>query len=392
MTTRFPSLFLLGFTGALALASSQGLGRFFYTPVLPGMMASLGFSPADAGLIASANFAGYLVGALAAAQSWAAGRERKAALAGLFATAVLMALMAVPQQIGPFLVIRFLAGLASAFGLIFTSAIVLEVAAAAGSSLVSSAMFGGVGIGISLSSALVMAVSSLAGGGAEGWRASWLTGSVFALAIFLLAMAVLPRPRAGERKAAEPPLAWRPLFVLAAIAYCCFGFGYIVSATFLVAIARQAGSGPWVEFSAWFFTGIACFLSLFVWQPVIRRRGADMVLALCMLLLAAGTLASVLLPAGFAVVVGGILLGGTFMVITSCGLATGRAFAQASPRRAMGVMTAIFGVGQIAGPFVGGSVSALTGSYLAASVIAACVLVAGAALLVPVIAGRGARA
>lgn len=382
------SLFLVGFTGALALASSQGLGRFFYTPVLPGMMAELGLSPADAGLIAAANFAGYLVGALASSQSWAAGRERQAALTGLLATAVLMALMALPHSLAPFIVIRFLAGLSSAFGLIFTSALVLEFAASRGSTAVPSAMFGGVGIGISLSSLVVMTVSTAAGGSAEGWRASWLTGSLFALAIVLLAAAVLPKPLAGARKAAEPALRWRPLFVIAAIAYCCFGFGYIVSATFLVAIARAAGSGAWVEFACWFATGIACFASLFVWQPLVKRRGADVVLAICMVLLAAGTLSSVLLPPQYAVIVGGVLLGGTFMVITSCGLATGRAFAPESPRRAMGVMTAIFGIGQIAGPMVGGWAANISGSYLMPSIIAAGVLVVGALLLIPVIAGR----
>lgn len=385
---RHPSLFLVGLTGALALASSQGLGRFFYTPVLPGMMASLGFSPADAGLIAAANFAGYLIGALMAAQSWAAGRERQAALAGLLATAGLMALAALPHSLWPFLVIRFLAGLSSAFGLIFTSAIVIELAASRGSSAVPSAMFGGVGIGISLSSLIVMAVSAAAGGSAEGWRPSWVVGALFALAIFLLAAAILPRPQGGARKAAEPPLKWRPLFVTAAVAYCCFGFGYIVSATFLVAIARAAGSGAWVEFACWFLTGIACFASLFVWQPLIRRRGADVALAACMAVLAAGTLASVLLPPQFAVIVGGVLLGGTFMVITSCGLATGRAFAPESPRRAMGVMTAIFGVGQIAGPVAAGWIAELSGSYLMPSAMAAAVLVFGALLLLPVIAGR----
>lgn len=386
--SRPASLFLVGLTGALALASSQGLGRFFYTPVLPGMMADLGLSAADAGLIAAANFAGYLIGALAAAQSWAAGRERQWALIGLAATALLMALMAVPHSLLPFIVIRFFAGLSSAFALIFTSAIVLELAASRGSTAVPSTMFGGVGIGISLSSLVVMAVSTLAGGGAGGWRPSWLVGSAFAFAILLLAAAVLPRPRSGGAKATEPALKWRPLFVIAAVAYCCFGFGYIVSATFLVAIARQAGSGAWVEFACWFATGIACFASLFVWQPLIRRQGADVVLAISMAVLAAGTLASVLLPAAYAVIVGGLLLGGTFMVITSCGLATGRTFAPESPRRAMGVMTAIFGIGQIAGPMVGGWAAEWSGSFLLPSVIAAGVLVFGAVLLVPVIAGR----
>src|SRR5690606_33454168 len=109
--------------GALALLVAMGLGRFVYTPILPAMMAGLGLSASDTGLIASANYLGYLLGAVLASGGWGRGRERVILLVSLTATAVLSAAMAATTSLALFLVIRFAAGLGSAFSFVFVAAI-----------------------------------------------------------------------------------------------------------------------------------------------------------------------------------------------------------------------------------------------------------------------------
>ena len=89
--------------GMIAMAVAMGIGRFVYTLILPGMMDGLGLTAADAGLIASANYLGYLVGALLAAGGWASGRERTLMLAGLAGTALLCAAMGLTESLATFL-------------------------------------------------------------------------------------------------------------------------------------------------------------------------------------------------------------------------------------------------------------------------------------------------
>lgn len=366
--------------GALAMAVAMGLGRFFYTPVLPAMMAGLGLGPTEAGWIASANYVGYLLGAILAAYGWAEGIERKVALLGLVATALLLLAMGLSSNFMVLALIRFLAGLASAFVMIFTSAIVLSHGLAAGKPWVQSTHFGGVGVGITVS-AIMFGAIILADG---GWRSAWIMAAVLAFASLFVVKHYLPRDvvRIGPAKK-EPPLTWTPALVALTIAYGVFGFGYIVTATFLVAIVRDGGGTSLFEAGVWLVAGLAAAPSVAYWWPAVRRFGLANVFAVGCLVEALGVAASVLVPLPAGPIIGAVLLGSTFIMVTAFGLQLGRQLAGASPRRALALMTAAFGVGQILGPVVAGYLADWSGSYTWASLAAAAgLLVSGAIVLV----------
>lgn len=371
-------ILLTALAGAIAMAVAMGLGRFFYTPVLPAMMDGLGLGPSEAGWIASANYAGYLLGAILAAWGWAEGIERKVALSALVATALLLLAMGLASDVLVLAGIRFLAGVASAFVMIFTSAIVLSHGLAATKHWVQSGHFGGVGVGISISAAMFAVLVMFDG----GWRMAWFVAAGLAFAGLAMVFRYLPGDvmRAGPARK-EPPLVWTPPLIALTVAYGIFGFGYIVTATFLVAIVRDGGGSSLFEAGVWLVTGLAAAPSVAYWMPAVRRIGLTNVFALGCLVEALGVGASVLLPLPFGPLIGGALLGATFIMVTAYGLQVGRQLALQSPRRALALMTAGFGVGQILGPVVAGYLADWTGSYTWASLAAAAGLVASGAIV-----------
>lgn len=372
MTTVSP--LRLAIAGMLAMAVAMGIGRFVYTPILPGMMEELGLTPADAGWIASANYLGYLVGAMAAAGGWAHGRERLLMFSGLAASALLAALMGLTDTMAAFLVIRFLAGLASAFVMVFMSSIVFSHLIRAGRNDLQALHFGGVGLGIAASSALMaLLVTDHA-----GWAAGWLwSAAISACGLVVVAWLVGSTSTANGVAGREPPLPKgdRPLLKMI-VAYGLFGFGYVVTATFLVAIVRQGGGGRVFEAAVWMVTGLAGLPSLWLWQKVAARVGLYAAYALACLVEVVGVAASVAVGGHAGPLLAGVLLGGTFIAITALGLQTARQLVPQAPRRILAMMTAAFGIGQIVGPIAAGLLAQASGNYVLASIMAAAVLLA----------------
>ena len=364
--------------GLFALAGAMGIGRFVYTPILPNMVETLGLSQTAAGLIASANFLGYLVGALVASTAALPGGRRGWFLAALAISAVTTGLMAVGASMAAFLVLRFVGGAASAVVLVFSSALVLDRLAAAGRPGLSALHFAGVGAGIAVSAVLVAGLGALD----FGWRAHWLASGLAALAALAAAIRLVPGEAADAAPRDPSPgrAAGRPLAAPIA-AYGLFGFGYVITATFISTMVRNTPGLLPIEPVVWLAVGLAAIPSVALWTAIGRRIGNDRSFAIACIVEAVGVAMSVLATDAPSVVAAAALLGGTFMGITALGLIHARALSAGDPRRAIALMTASFGLGQMIGPGFAGYAHDLYGSFVMPSLVAAAAL-AAAALLV----------
>ena len=273
--------------------------------------------------------------------------------------------------------VRFLAGAASAFVLVFASSVILDRLAAAGESRLAAVHFAGVGAGIALAA---LAVSALAAAGG-GWRAQWLlSGGLALLALPAVAALVPADARGGPVPEGPAPLALSPRLAALVAAYGLFGFGYVVTATFLVAIVRDAPALRHLEALVWILVGVTAAPSVAVWTALGRRIGVPAAFALACLVEAAGVALSVLATGAAGILLGAAFLGGTFVGITALGLVGARALSASDPRRVLALMTAAFGLGQIVGPALAGLLFDRTGAFTAATLIAVAALVIAAGL------------
>lgn len=367
------------------MAAAMGIGRFIFTPILPGMMVDVGFDAGDAGFIASANYIGYLLGAIVAGFGWSSGIERTSVMIGLLLSAVFCAAMAMTDSVWLFAAIRFAAGFISAVTMILCTAIVLSHLAAAEKAGLGALHFGGVGSGIALSAVMVAAIQYMG----FGWHEEWL-GAALLTVIMLVVVFILVRegPVANGADRREAPLPNSFAFKAIALAYGIFGFGYVITATFLITVVRASGGGGVMEAAVWVVTGLAAAPSIWLWAPVGKKLGLFKAFAVTAFLEAIGVAASVMLAPPVGPLLGGFLLGATFMALTAFGLQIARVLAPASPKKALARMTIYFSIGQIVGPVVAGYLAQKTGSFTFASQVAALALVATG--VISLVAGRAA--
>ena len=251
-------------SGVVALAVAMGIGRFAFTPLMPLMLRDGTLNASVGAEWAAANYIGYLLGALTAARFSADPRRGlQVALFGVALTTLAAAWAGGTTHTLLGALMRGAAGVFSAWALVCTSSWALAELAQRQVPQLGACIYMGVGLGIAARGPACLARRAAArpmavarGGVARRCRRGvrehesarwWQHGSERTL-----------RPL----RRSPPPDARPQRHAPSVLCYGTFGFGYIVPATFLPAMARQQVSDPLVFGLTWPLFGLAAALSV----------------------------------------------------------------------------------------------------------------------------------
>ena len=363
--------------GVAGLAAAMGIGRFGFTPLLPLMQAEGALPLAAGAWLAAANYAGHLAGALACMVF--ALSARTTVRGGLVAVALSTAGMGLVHSLAPWLLLRFIAGAAGALVLVGVSQWALVHLARAGRAQAAGGVYAGVGLGIVVAGLAGLEAALHARPAATLWL---LFGAASAAAAAGVWSSLAAAPTGAGRTATIAVPRPRGSALVLVFAYGAFGYGYIIPATFLPAMAREQFADPRVFGWVWPAFGVAAAVSTVVAARWLRRAPPRRVWIGCQLVMALGVAAPALALDLGHLMFAAVCIGGTFMVMTMAAMQEAQRLAGPAAGRLMAAMTAAFGLGQLVGPL---SVSAATGTpgnaLAVPSWVAAAVLVAGAAAL-----------
>ena len=265
--------------GICGLVLTIGLARFAYTPLLPGLQTQTGLSDAGAGALAAVNYAGYMSGALAAAWIDDVRWRHRLYSMGLWMALLTTAAMALTTWAPAWAVIRYIGGLCGATGMLLGSGLVLGWLMRQGRRPELGLYFIGLGLGIVVSAVGAWGLAQLW----PTWSDQWLAFAVLGLLFFIPAWTwrppVPPQMAVAHALQAGATVSRRWTWTML-LSYFCAGWGFVISATFTVAIVERepllAGQGP----LAWALVGIAAMPAVFIWDLVARRLGDKQALLL----------------------------------------------------------------------------------------------------------------
>ena len=366
--------------GIFSLILAVGVARFAYTPLLPIMQKQAGLGVSEAGWLAALNYAGYLSGALIASQISDLRLKDRLYRIGMVFAVLSTILMGLSDHFAVWAISRYVAGLCSAASMLLGTGLILNWLIRHNHRSELGIHFSGLGIGIAGCAAAVAVMSHWL-----DWREQWFAFAMIGCLLLVPALRWLPAPdssgvtNSGQKMEDHPPSS---LFLkLFMAAYFCTGVGYVVSATFIVAIVDHlpglAGKGTMI----FLVIGLAATPACILWDLMARRTGDLNALILAAVLQIIGILLPVMVGGLAASVVGALLFGGTFIGMVSLVLTMAGRYYPTRPAKMMGKMTISYGVAQIIAPIITAWFALHQGSYASGLYLAAGALSIGTVLL-----------
>ncbi len=369
--------------GGLSMAPFVGvaLGRFGYALLLPDMRADFGWTYGQAGSLGSANAVGYLLGAVTATTAVRLTGARRLFFVSVLIAALSFALSALAPSWLALAALRLVCGVVGAWCYIVGAHLVSSLPAAPiRPDVLIGVYFGGLGLGVVASGALVPVFVER-----QGWPAGWWTlAGLGAGAVVLLGSTLARMPAAGEPdRPTGRPYRLRSLLAPLMLAYLLFGLGYIAYMTFAIAYVEDRGADAVVSVAQWIALGTAATAAAFLWPGLFTRMRGGRALALILAGQAGAAALLALANSTASVLVSAALFGLTLTSVAGAVTAIARTIVPTSALlRALSVLTVIFAVGQVIGPALFGWASDRVGLdaalLLSAATLAAAALCASA--------------
>lgn len=363
--------------GMLSLFIVMAIGRFSYTPILPFMQKATHLTNENAGLLATVNYLGYLIGAMI--PTFLIIKSKVVDLKiYLLINIISVLLMGVTQGFLVWNILRFIAGITSGTVFVLASNVVLESLNKGGKSHLSGFLYSGVGIGIFTSSIFIQIYTDY-----NTWASTWIILGIASLMvgfIVIFFMKEIKEPVNLEQKTIHindqnSALYTKWFMVCFSIAYLLEGAGYIVTGTFLVAIVESIPDLKEYAALSWMFVGMAAIPSCVLWSILGNKIGFIKAIYLAFILQIIGVILPVFSHNIISLIISSCLFGGTFLGLTTLFMSRGQLMSAVSGRNLVALLTFIYSLGQVVAPYFAGILIGSSNNYNGALIFASSLLI-----------------
>ena len=368
----------ISLAGICSTLIAIGFGRFIYTPILPNMQDDLNLSSTTMGIISSYNYFGYLIGSIIPI-IWKFSNFRNMIIFSSIFSVITIYLMGFTADIKFFIILRFLCGLSSAFGFVFTISFMFNFFKDFENKTLQLYHFCGIGLGIVIGTVTVWIIS-MAG---LFWNHQWLIVGFIGILLCIPIIIFIPKQLdlvTETRSQIKSKV--KTDFITISFGYFFFGVGYIIFGTFISAIARDSFEIPSYQYLSWIIVGFFAIPSVLFWDWISKKISIDFLLFL--------SCSTVTLGVSFLLfnnnlnyfLISCLLYGLGVPGSVALVLVEGKKRFIGNVNISVAIMTSAFSVGQILGPYISGILIDLENNYKSSIFLTIICLVLSSILMI----------
>ncbi len=331
--------------GMFALIVGMGVSRFAFTSLLPSMLENR-IDISFAGLLASINYFGYLLGAIFAIFIKNISKKILFFRIGLVICFFTTIVLGLNTNDFIWIVSRFIAGFGSAMLMVVGSSLVMSRLKFEDKTKAMGIHFSGIGFSIAITDIVNRVVLQTA-----SWEKAWIILSILVIVLGSYSFYILNEQKnIIFNKIKGKPFKFDLFVIVLIFTYFTVGVGFVIQGTFLPDIINSIKGLEGFGSISWLLVGLAGIPSCIIWMRLAYSFGSVNIIIICMLFLIVSILIPIFTTNLILNLLSAILYGGTFIALVALFLNLGGKIASSNPVFLMGALTSSYGVGQIIAP------------------------------------------